>query len=233
MLTESTINEAGFTDPLGGIGKALKSLGDVGKKIKSMVDKFDVAQFKRSLGIKDLKDLDVALSKVKVDSDEFGAILFTILEKIEKSKNNKELQQELNRIYEKHLERQIEYVSDKLANETDPKKAANYYGDLVSMLSLIWDKKSPLIDDILRSSVRYLDIGEAKLKKKYEVPKDIQNILRIPTKRLNVEEKVKARDYYEDQINKLSAEIYRSGRTDKSSIDKMIEYGKKLKELEK
>jgi hypothetical protein len=211
----------------------IKLVSDTAKSAKIALDKIEDKDFKRDLNIKDLNQIDIALGKLKADSDDFGVLEFSILQKIQSAKNV-EFKSALNKIYEKNLERQIDLVKNKLNSATDTKESEKLYGSLVSMIDLIPDKKSPLIDDILQGSARYLDVGKENIRKRFEAPKEIRSIINKPIERMSGQEMQQAVDYYETQLSKLSGTITNNDMTiNQKALDQVMDIDTKVKELKK
>jgi hypothetical protein len=205
---------------------AIKLVSASARAAKSTLDKIEDMNFKKSLGIKDLKELDIQLSKLSIESDEFGFLLFTILDRITKSKN-KEFQTALNEIYEKHLERQVFMVIDKLNKTEDYKEANKIYGSLMSMIDLVWNKKSEIINDILKASIRYLDIDKNK---KYTASKEIDVVIKKSIEKMTTDELNQALNYFSDKIAKLSENAVKPNMTiNQDVMEEIINLDRKVK----
>lgn len=230
------------------VGKAgFKLVSKTAKTIDKLVDKLDLSGFKKSIGAKDLKDIDVNMSQIKVADDEFRPLLIGLYDKLKRSKKrNKELYDALKPIYEKHKKREIEWYERrlKIAVKNDNfEDQETYYNAIVAMVNEV-EKDSPLIDDITSAIANHHDLEDRlnyeKIYKKVEQddgPKESRSkeeLADVPITKMTDSELLKMLSVYTKSIEKGMEQMFTpSGKANLEAANLMAKWERLVKSIEK
>jgi len=233
MLNEDMSALGGIASTVGGV---IKGVADVAKKIKSavgtkinkLVDLLDSTRFTSLTGARDLKELDRDLSLIPADSDELDALLYKIFIKMKAiKKDNKDMYDQINKVYERHFNRSLDYIITIMHREKDPQKGKLYYSQLVAALNQIDKKENEgLFNKIIDAISDHLDDLAIKQKtelKRPEVKKtDVEMLLGKDIKILRAEDIKKLIGYYETMIDEAKRNIttYAANGMDEADLKK-------------
>jgi hypothetical protein len=179
MLVSSQLNEAGASEGLSGLfsGSAWKDLGRLGMGIAKIVSApakaIDNILFNKATNSKDLVDIDTNLSKMTPGTPEFNAIMQKIYqrllqykykkpsggEKMMVTEKDKKYFNDLNEIYEKHLEREVDKLKEDMDNAKTTKDMNKAKDFLRGIIKIIIDRDSSLIKKINSITMETVDKG--------------------------------------------------------------------------
>lgn len=161
-LTEGAFSNIGAS--IAAISKALtkkmKSIASKsGKALGYAIDKLDIAGFKKSMGVKNIDDIDEKLSLMAVNNPEFYALMHKLMTvTIKAKKTNKELYDALSPIYDTHIDRMVDYYDALLQNSTNDTQSEMYYlllHDIIPWLDR--ERNKALISKIRNTTSSFLD----------------------------------------------------------------------------
>jgi len=177
-LNEGLLSTIG-SDLTGVANKLMKTMKDIKSKAGLFIQ---TAIFKQEMGIKDIQELDQNLSTISVNNPEFPAIMRQLMIAVNKAKKeNKEIKgvKENNKLYDaispifdKHMERMVDYYETLFEKTPDAKQKIMYYSLLLSMMGwLDKDRNKNIIQSILHTISKDLDEKELR-----EILPDIDKI---------------------------------------------------------
>jgi hypothetical protein len=143
--------------------RLMKKVMDIKSKtgvfIKNAINKIDIEKFKKDMGIKDIQELDQNLSTISVNNPEFPAIMQQLMVATTKAKKvNKELYEAISPIFDRHMQRMVDYYETLYEKTPDEKQKIMYYSLLLSMLGwLDKDRNKTIIQSILYTISKDLD----------------------------------------------------------------------------
>jgi hypothetical protein len=160
LRTMITINEAGFTDPLGGaikgvttgagrvVGGVSKALAGIGKGLgKGWEGLINAIAGQRPGSI---RKYDIALSKLKADSPEFNREI-NALHNLAKESAIGQYKKDLSDLHDKHLDRVIDHKIELLHSYKDKAKVKQLTNELSKMSNRIINKENKKIDSHMMS----------------------------------------------------------------------------------
>lgn len=224
-----------------------KFVSKAAKTIDGILDKIDIAKFQKSIGAKDLKEVDLHLARMRIDDDDFRPILNDLFTKLKKSrKRNEELYKSLKPIYEKHKKREIEFYEKRLrtAVKNDNIQDQELYSNAILAMTAEVEKDSPLYDEITSAISEFHDV---KSKMDYESiyrkvetedgPQEARSkeeLAKVPIVKMTDAEIVKMAAIYAKSIEKGMDRLWNSdGTANFEAAGLMSKWKRLLGEIEK